>query len=202
MLLRRRAAAVATPWFPTSNGETTFSARAPPPRIGITRTVDASCTRMHAPSCESRPRRAPTRTNNLTPRGGPGHLPAARSRVINNVSSTLRGIIHDGIRREIHRSIPTIWPFKVTECNLYLPCYSLTTNSSGNTRSISPWENYYWSQTNSWMPLKKKKARSAFAISEPNLRIQIGPFEGLALVPAGYYFQNLIMRSFFFIGQS
>lgn len=81
--------------------------RAAAARIGITRTVDASCTRMHAPSCESRPRRAPMRTNNLTPQGGAGHLPAARSRVINNVSSTLREIVHDAIRREIHRSIPT-----------------------------------------------------------------------------------------------
>lgn len=82
MLLRRRAAAVDAPWFPT-NEETTFSVRhdSPPTTrlllsscltawIGITRTVDARCTRMHAPSCESRPRRAPMRTNNLTPRGG------------------------------------------------------------------------------------------------------------------------------------
>lgn len=64
-LLRRRAVVAATPWFPTS-GTTTFSLRYRRSWIGI----DARCTRMHAPPYESRSRRAPMRTNNLTPRGG------------------------------------------------------------------------------------------------------------------------------------
>lgn len=67
MLLRRRTAVI-----PHQHGETTFSFRSrAAARIGITRTVDARCTRMHAPSLRiASERRAPMRTNNFTPRGG------------------------------------------------------------------------------------------------------------------------------------
>lgn len=89
---------------PPSTGETTFSARAPPLGSG-SRALSTPRRELHADAraflriaSTALRDRAPMRTNNLTPRGAPGHLPAARSRVINNVSSTLCGAVHDGIR--------------------------------------------------------------------------------------------------------